>query len=97
MGETTSAGVWELVFLLLILKIPIVYLCVVVWYAIRAEPRPLEGAIVPAELRPGPEAAPRRAGRIVPRRPRNGPHGSPVRTPRAPRVALASTASRRRP
>jgi hypothetical protein len=30
--------VWEAIFLLLILKIPLVYLCVVVWYAIRAEP-----------------------------------------------------------
>jgi hypothetical protein len=30
---------WEAVFLLLVLKIPIVYLCMVVWWAIRAEPR----------------------------------------------------------
>lgn len=34
--------VWEIVFMLLILKIPIVYLCVVVWYAIRDEPRPAD-------------------------------------------------------
>ena len=34
---------WEAVFLLLILKIPIVYLCLVVWWAIRAEPREEEG------------------------------------------------------
>lgn len=32
--------VWEIVFMLIILKIPIVYLCVVVWYAIKAEPLP---------------------------------------------------------
>jgi hypothetical protein len=32
--------VWEIVFMLLILKIPIVYLCVVVWWAIKAEPAP---------------------------------------------------------
>ena len=32
--------VWEIVFMLLILKIPIVYLCVVVWWAIKAEPLP---------------------------------------------------------
>ena len=51
----------EIVFLMLILKLPIVYLCGVVWYAIRAEPKPPEAAIVPAELRPGPLAAPRRA------------------------------------
>ena len=30
--------------MLVILKIPVVYLCAVVWWAIRAEPRPLEGA-----------------------------------------------------
>ena len=29
---------WEAVFLLLVLKIPIVYMCLVVWWAIRAEP-----------------------------------------------------------
>ncbi|MDQ3067269.1 MAG: hypothetical protein M3R12_09000 [Actinomycetota bacterium] len=35
---------WELVFMLVVLKIPVVYLCAVVWWAIRAEPEPLEGA-----------------------------------------------------
>ena len=35
-----SGQAWELVFMLLILKIPIVYLGLVVWYAIRAEPEP---------------------------------------------------------
>jgi hypothetical protein len=29
---------WEAVFLLLVLKIPIVYMCLVVWWAIKAEP-----------------------------------------------------------
>lgn len=32
--------VWEGIFMLLILKIPMAYLAVVVWYAVRAEPRP---------------------------------------------------------
>jgi hypothetical protein len=41
---------WELVFMLLILKIPVFYLCGVVWWAIKAEPRPLEGAPLPARL-----------------------------------------------
>ena len=31
--------VWEIVFMLVLLKIPLVYLCMVVWWAIRAEPR----------------------------------------------------------
>jgi hypothetical protein len=35
-----SSAAWELVFMMLILKIPIVYLGLVVWYAIRAEPEP---------------------------------------------------------
>jgi len=35
-----SRVAWELVFMMLILKIPIVYLCFVVWYAIKAEPEP---------------------------------------------------------
>ena len=34
--------VWEAVFMLVLLKIPIVYLCMVVWWAIRAEPRDQE-------------------------------------------------------
>jgi hypothetical protein len=35
-----SSEAWALIFMLLILKIPIVYLGLVVWYAIRAEPEP---------------------------------------------------------
>jgi hypothetical protein len=35
-----SKGAWELVFMMVILKIPIAYLALVVWYAIRAEPEP---------------------------------------------------------
>jgi hypothetical protein len=35
-----SRGAWELIFMMLILKIPIVYLVLVVWYAIKAEPEP---------------------------------------------------------
>jgi hypothetical protein len=71
---------WEAVFLLLILKIPIVYLCWVVWYAVKAEPKPpYEPALktAPADLDPRPGWTPRN-GR--PRRPRPGPHGVPGRT-----------------
>jgi hypothetical protein len=64
-----SASAWELVFMMLILKIPIVYLGLVVWYAIRAEPEP---GVDPSEYstwRPWhrPDA---------PRSRRGGPHGS---------------------
>lgn len=55
--------IWELVFMLVILKIPVVYLCWVVWWAVRAEPQPPEGAArlvpVPATPRP-PECSWRR-------------------------------------
>jgi hypothetical protein len=40
----------EVVFMLVILKIPVIYLCAVVWWAIRAEPRPPEGALNAARL-----------------------------------------------
>ena len=45
---------WEVVFMLVILKIPVVYLCLVVWWAIRAEPRPPEaaGRLVPIDTAP---------------------------------------------
>jgi hypothetical protein len=65
-------AIFEIVFLLVILKIPIVYLCAVVWWAIRAEPRPYEGALRPAEL-PG-------STRPWHPRPRPGSHGGPERT-----------------
>jgi hypothetical protein len=78
-----SPAAWEAVFMLVVLKIPIVYLCLVVWWAIRAEPHPLEGArVVAAE--PEPEIGPRSSfwrRRVWPRRLRPGPHGSPVRRP----------------
>jgi hypothetical protein len=36
-------SVWEAIFLLLVLKIPMIYLGLVVWWAIRAEPEPSGG------------------------------------------------------
>jgi hypothetical protein len=71
--------IWEAIFLLVILKIPIVYLCCVVYWAIRAEPAPpaeAEPALVAAGLDPRPGWAPRRGGR---RLPRGGPHSAPRR------------------
>jgi hypothetical protein len=38
-----SVSVWEAVFMLVVLKIPLVYLGIVVWWAIRAEPVPGDG------------------------------------------------------
>jgi hypothetical protein len=78
-------SVWELVFLMVILKIPIVYLCAVVYWAIKAEPRPEEGAAVTARLG-GDDSGGRWSRRR--RRPER-PHGGPARTyARAPRTAF---------
>jgi hypothetical protein len=87
--------IWELVFLMLVLKIPIAYLCGIVTYAIRAVPDPEEGAEAADRLGsddPGPGWSPRR-----PRRGRPRPHGGPTRTyARSPRPALSHTQARRR-
>ena len=44
--------------MLVILKIPVVYLCAVVWWAIKAEPRPLAGAGAVASLGPALDPGP---------------------------------------
>jgi hypothetical protein len=64
--------------MLVILKIPVVYLCVVVWWAIRSEPRPLEPAATTARVEPEPPPG-WRFSRPRPRRPDRGPHGTPAR------------------
>ncbi len=88
-------SVWEIVFLMLILKIPIVYLGVVVYYAVKAEPRPEEGAAVTARLG-GDDLGPGWRRRRRPRGLRPRPHGAPTRTyPRAPRIAHARARGRR--
>jgi hypothetical protein len=71
---------WEIVFMLVILKIPIVYLCVVIWWAITAEPShpdPTEVAVV-ADTPPA-GGAPWRRGPVRPRpaRPHTGRRGGP--------------------
>jgi hypothetical protein len=75
----------EIIFLMLVLKLPILYLIAVVWWAVRAEPNPEEPALLPVTADAGPPHRPRR---LRPRRPRRGgPHGKgraarkPVRTP----------------
>jgi hypothetical protein len=69
--------------MLVILKLPILYLIGVVWWAVRAEPRPYEhAALVPAVPHDGePEPCPWR-------RPSRRPHG-PVRGKRRATVWAA--------
>ncbi|HEV2903377.1 MAG TPA: hypothetical protein VGW30_08965 [Gaiellaceae bacterium] len=76
----------EIVFLMLVLKLPIVYLVAVCWWAVRAEPRPPEPAVLPAAADADPPGghSPRRA-----RRPRRGgPHGRGGPARRPDRVAV---------
>jgi hypothetical protein len=77
---------WELIFMMLILKIPIVYLILVVYWAVKAEPEPPEPALLPVAPEPAPEPrAPWVARRRPPRRPsRGGPHTPRPRVSRAP-------------
>ena len=73
---TLRPVMWELIFMMLILKIPIVYLCLVVYWAVKAEPKPPEPALLPV-LPEQPPYGPRPlvARRRPPRRPsRGGPH-----------------------
>jgi hypothetical protein len=75
---------WFTVIFLIALKIPIVYLCYVVWWAVKDPPVPGEdpaGAGFEAGP-PGPESGSSWWKQRLPgRRPRHGPHGSPVRRP----------------
>ena len=80
----------ELVFLMVILKIPIAYLCWVVYYAIKAKPRPGQDEPVPVRVGldgppPGFDRARLRSRRRPPR-----PHGGPARAyARTARAAYA--------
>lgn len=69
---------WELIWMLVILKIPVVYLCLVVWWAIRSEPRPPERALKTARVEPEPPPG-WRFSRARPPRSGRGPHGTPAR------------------
>ena len=76
----------EIIFLMLVLKLPILYLIGVVWWAVRAEPHPVEPAPL---LVPAGEDPPGRHGRPGPRRPRRGgPHDRGRAPQRAARKAL---------
>lgn len=82
-----SAWVWELVFMMIVLKLPILYLVGVVIWAVRAEPRPYEPAVlVEAKPEPSPDAPP------VGPCPWCGRHRSRRRAPRRGRVAVAAAA-----
>jgi len=70
---------WTFVYLMLILKIPIVALLLIVRWAIRATPE--ESEPVPADENGGSKTRPRHPRRPLPRHPRRGPHGDPLPLP----------------
>lgn len=85
--------VWEIIFLLVILKIPIVYLCGVIWWAIRADGSEPADPVAVAQLSDTPPAGGpprrRRRGGRRPLRPHTPGHGSGV-TPPAQRGTVHS-------
>jgi hypothetical protein len=86
---------WTFVYLMLILKIPIVALLTIVWWAIRSTPE--ESEPVPADEGGGtkvPPREPRHPRPVRPRHPRRGPHGDPLPLP-PPRVRTVVARARR--
>jgi hypothetical protein len=84
--------VWEFIFLMLVLKLPIVYLCAVVWWAVKAEPKPPEPAFTLVTEEPPPWRPRRRPTRRL-----GGPHAASGRVARRSvqrRAAVTARASR---
>jgi hypothetical protein len=71
---------WLTIWFMVILKIPILYLAYVIWWAVKDPPEAYAGGPSHDALGEGPPGWQRdpRRGR---RGPRNGPHGSPARRP----------------
>lgn len=64
---------WEIIFMVLVLKIPMIYVCWVVWWAIKAEPEPgTQGGNEGINWKPWQRPA-------GPRPRRGGPHGRRAR------------------
>jgi hypothetical protein len=86
---------WTFVYLMLILKIPIVALLTIVWWAIRSAPE--ESTPENADDGGGSKTRRRHPHRPLPRHPRTprrGPHGDPLPLP-PPRVRTVVARARR--
>jgi len=80
---------WFTVWFMVILKIPILYLGLVIWYAVKDPPDgETDAAAGEAGQGGGPGRRPDRDRRL--RRPGRGPHGSPARRPVPARVPSAA-------
>jgi hypothetical protein len=76
---------WELVFVLILLKIPIAYVCWVIWWAIKAEPElgtegGTDGVNWKPWRRPSPTVSPERSRRGGPERSRERARGRAERS-----------------
>jgi hypothetical protein len=72
---------WGFIWLMFILKVPIVALLLIVWWAVRSRPEETQ----PSDGDDGGTKRPRHPRRPFPRRPRRGPHGDPA-VPSPPRT-----------
>jgi hypothetical protein len=77
-----------MLYLFVFLELPIVALCLIVWWAVRQTPE-LEDE--PASGDGGTKVRPHPPRRL-PRTPRRGPHGDPLPLPSPPRVRTKATA-----
>ena len=82
---------WLTVWFMVILKIPVLYLCWVIWWAVK-DPPDVEAEPTLEEVDGGDSPGWRRPPDRRTRRPRGGPHGSPARSPGRPARARASAA-----
>ena len=86
---------WFTVWFMVILKIPILYLAYVLWWAIKDAPEPYAEPLTQGPEGDGEGTGWRPSGkRRRPPRPRRGPHGSPARRPA--RTGLARARARER-
>ena len=79
----TPTIVWELIFMMVILKIPIAYLCFVVYWAVKAEPNPPAEPVHTSAGLDGPEPKAPWSPHSRKPRPRRGPERGPARAGRA--------------
>jgi hypothetical protein len=84
------------IFLMLILKIPIILLFSIVWWAVHSkpEPEPVAGEDGGTKRPVGPRPRPRHPRPALPRNPRRGPHGAQrVAAPPRTRTVVARARS----
>jgi hypothetical protein len=82
-GSIRSMG-WTMLYLFVVLKLPILAMCWLIWWAVRQEPDYADEGDGGSRVRPHPPAP-------LPRAPRRGPHGdaAPPSPPRVRRPAPA--------